>query len=98
MNSETVSKLRLSPKTQPAGNFQTISEMFKRLFRKVRIDPGSDLTTEYTEETQIHTEKKEEKGSERALTRISRKTRKDANEFLKFQNLFEQSVFHCFLC
>ena len=72
--------------------------MFLRFFRKVRTDPGSDLTTECTEVTQIHTEKKEEKGSERALTRISRKTRKDANEFLKIQNLFELSVFYCFLC
>jgi len=43
-------------------------------------------------------EEEEKKGSERALTRISRKTRKDANEFLKIQNLFEQSVFYCFLC
>ena len=55
-----------------------------RLFRKVRTDPGSDLT-ESTEKTQKHTEKKEKKGSERALTRISRKTRKDANEFLKIK-------------
>jgi len=53
----------------------------------VRTDPGSDLTTEYTEATQTHTEKKrkEEKGSERALTRISRKTQKDANEFFKIK-------------
>jgi len=64
----------------------------------VRTDPGFDLTTACTEETQTHTEKKEEKGSERALTRISRKTRKDANfEFLKIQNLFGKSVFYCFL-
>jgi len=48
----------------------------------VRTDPGSDLTAESAEETQKHTEKKKKKkGSERALTRISRKTRKNANEF-----------------
>ena len=43
------------------------------------------FTTESTKEPQKHTEKKEEKGSERLLTRISRKTRKNANEiFEKF--------------
>ena len=42
--------------------------------------------------------RKKEKGKrgERVLTWISRKTRKDANEFLKIQNLFEPSVFTAF--
>jgi len=62
----------------------------------MRTDPGLDLTTESIEKTQKHTEKKEEKGSERVLTRISRETRKDANGFLKIQNLFEQSFFTAF--
>ena len=64
-----------------------------RLFRKVRTDPSSDLTTEYTETTQTHTEKNEKKGSEGPLTRISRKTQKDANEFLKIKKCSRDPCF-----
>ena len=77
-----------------------------RLFRKVRTDPDFDLAAECTEETRTHTEKtrthtekKEEKGhSERALTRISRKTRKEANEFLKIQKICSSSLFFTAFC
>jgi len=64
--------------------------MHLRLFRKVCVDPGADLTAESAEKTQKHTEKKKEKrkkGSESALTRISRKTQKDTKEFLKIKKL-----------
>jgi len=47
------------------------------LFRNVRTDLGSDLTTESTE-------KKDKKGSERALRRNSRKNRKDAKDLKYF--------------
>jgi len=47
------------------------------LFRNVRTDLGSDLTTKSTE-------KKDKKGSERALRRNSRKNRKDAKDLKYF--------------
>ena len=72
----------------------------------MRTDPGSDLTTECTEETQKHTDKKKKKkkkekekkkkGCERALTRISRKTRKDANEFSKNSKFVRAICFSLF--
>jgi len=49
------------------------------------VPTRSDLTTESAEETQKPTEKKKKKkGSERALTRISRKTRKAAKDLKYF--------------
>jgi len=52
----------LSEKMFPfkGGGFGGIFNFF-RLFRNVLTDPGSDLTTECTEETQKHTEKKKKK-------------------------------------
>ena len=44
----------------------------------------SDFITESTEKALDHTKKKEEKGSERALTRISRKTRKETKDLKCF--------------
>ena len=50
-------------------------------------------------ETQKHTEKKEEKRyRERVLTRISRKTRKDTNEFLKIQKICLRDLFFTAFC
>ena len=71
--------------------------LFLCLFRKVRTDPGSELTIESTE-------KKEEKGRKCALPRISRKIQKNAKEIFKikkcsrdrFSLLFAlRSVFLC---
>jgi len=59
--------------------------------------PGPHLAAESAEETQKQTEKKKKKkGSERALTRISRKTRKDANEFLKIKKCSRALFFTAF--
>ena len=50
-------------------------------------------------ETQKHAEKKEEKRyRERVLTRISRKTRKDTNEFLKIQKICLRDLFFTAFC
>ncbi|MBE6424479.1 MAG: hypothetical protein E7029_00535 [Planctomycetaceae bacterium] len=79
----------------PISFWQSFPKCIFRLFRKVHTDPGSDLTTENTKETQTHTEKKEKrkKGSERTLTRISRKTRKAADALSGKRKKFSKKTF-----